>query len=445
MKHLPRRTFIRNSTLAGASLAALSPRLFAQEQPVSANESLAVALIGANGMGFSNLEMILNVPGVRAAAICDVDKRVLEAKAVSIERTTGKKPDTFTDFRRLLERKDIDAVIVGTPDHWHCLITTMACEAGKDVYCEKPLANTIEETDVMVQIARRTGRVVQVGQWQRSDKHWYDAIQFVHSGQLGRVRTVHAFAYIGWAAALRDLPDTEAPEWVDYDMWLGPAPKRPYNRNRFHGDFRWFWDYAGGLMTDWGVHLLDFALFGMKDATPRSVVASGGKMAYPDDPAETPDTMTALYEFEDFNLTWEHMAGVYEGPLGNYHGVTFTGENGVLRVNRDGWEVTPDGDAPDWIGTDRMKMDPVPFQAGDGQGHLNHMQNWVDCIKTRERPRADIEIGANIARVAHLGNIAYRTGRKIHWNAEKGRIEDDREARKLAEADYRKPWKLPKA
>ncbi len=443
MNPLSRRSFIRNSSLATASLGLVPQFLNASE--VAPSESVTVALIGANGMGSSDLETMLEVPGVKCAAICDVDQRVLETKARLAEMNTGVRPDIYTDFRKVLDRKDIDAVIIGTPDHWHCLMMAMACEAGKDVYCEKPVANSIEEAELMVKIAERTGRVVQVGQWQRSDQHWFDAVQYVQNGALGRIRVVHAFAYIGWINALTPVADSAPPDHVDYDMWLGPAPKRPFNKYRFHSDFRWFWDYAGGLMTDWGVHLLDFALFGMDQYVPKSVVAAGGKMAYPDDMAETPDTLSTVYEFDGWNLVWEQMAGIYDGPLGNYHGVHFTGENGRLHVNRDGWQVYPGHDGLPWQGEPVPKMEAVPWQANSGNGLLNHVTNFVDCIKTREKPTADIEIGAHIAKVAHLGNIAYRTGRKIYWDPEKMELTGDPEATALTRANYRSPWSLPQA
>ena len=210
----------------------------------------------------------------------------------------------YGDYRALLENPDLDAVVIGTPDHWHCLQMVEACEAGKDVYCEKPLANSIEESGLMVAAAKRYDRIVQIGQWQRSGPHWAEAIDFVHSGRLGRVRTVRAWAYMNWLPPVPNLPDEPAPEGVDYDMWLGPAPKRPFNRNRFHFNFRWYWDYAGGLMTDWGVHIIDIVLWGMQATAPNSIAASGGKLAYPDDAQETPDTLTALYEFDDFLMVW---------------------------------------------------------------------------------------------------------------------------------------------
>ena len=183
----------------------------------------------------------------------------------------------------MLENKDIDAIIVGTPDHWHCLNMVDACEAGKHIYQEKPIANSIEECNVMVKAAKKYNRIVQVGQWQRSGSQYDEAIKYVQSGKLGNIRLVKCWSYQGWMKPVPVVPDSAPPEGVDYKMWLGPAPQRPFNKNRFHFNFRWFWDYAGGLMTDWGVHEIDIALYAMNVKAPKSIIASGGKFAYPND------------------------------------------------------------------------------------------------------------------------------------------------------------------
>jgi len=433
-----RRNFIKKSALFGLGVGAFPTILKAGA--FSANEKIVVGLIGCKGMGFSNLNAFLSKPGVECAALCDVDSNVLNERAAEIEKMTGKKPALFGDYRKLLQQKDIDAVIVGTPDHWHCLQMIDACEAGKDVYCEKPLANTIEECNLMVAAAKRYNRVVQVGQWQRSDPHWQDAVNYIHEGHIGRVRTVKAWSNVGWKGSIPVVPDEPVPAGVDYDMWLGPAPKRPFNRNRFHFTFRWFWDYAGGLMTDWGVHLLDYALFGMNQYVPKSIMATGGKYAFPDDAMETPDTMTAVYDFGDFGLIWEHTVGIYGATYGRSHGVAFIGEHGTLVVSREGWEMIPETSG---FGV-KEGLEAVPLRKGTGKGLDLHVANFLDCIKTRKKPNCDIEIGAHIARFAHLGNIAYRLGRKLYWDGDNQQFIKDKEADKMAKANYRDPWKLPK-
>ncbi len=333
-----RRQFIKKSiySASGLTAASLLPGVIkVARSSVSANDKIIVGLIGCNGMGFANLQVFLKQPGVECAALCDVDSNVLNERAADTEEITGNKPELFGDFRKLLEMKDIDAVIIGTPDHWHCLPMVYACEAGKDVYVEKPLANTIEECNIMIKAARKYNRVVQVGQWQRSDPHWQDAVDFVQSGKQGRIRTVKVWSYVGWKSELPVLPDEPVPEGVNYDMWLGPAPGRPFNRNRFHFTFRWYWDYAGGLMTDWGVHLLDYALYGMNQYAPKSVISSGGKYAFPKDARQTPDTQQAIYEFDGFGVIWDHTIGIYGGSYGRGHGVAFIGEYGTLVVDRE--------------------------------------------------------------------------------------------------------------
>jgi len=425
--------------MAGAGLVAYLPSTArAASRIKGAADRIRVGAIGVNGMGMADLRKFLVNDGVECAALCDVDRNVLEERAAEAEKLQGSKPDLFGDYREILDRKDIDLVIIGTPDHWHCLPMVEACQAGKDVYVEKPIANSIQECNIMVEAARKYDRVVQVGQWQRSDPHWQNAVKFVRSGKLGTIRTVKAWAYIGWKDELPVMPDEPVPAGVDYDFWLGPAPKRPFNIYRFHFNFRWFWDYAGGLMTDWGVHLLDYALYGMDEYVPRSVMSSGGKYAYPNDARETPDTQYAIYEFEDFGLVWESAVGIAGGCYGREHGVAFLGQNGTLVVDRRGWEVIPE------VSQGKPKIEAVPFQPkSEESGLYPHVDNFLDCVITREVPKASIEIGAHIARFAQLGNIALRTGRKVYWDHEKQQFINDDDANEFVKARYRAPWKKP--
>jgi predicted dehydrogenase len=434
-----RREFIKKSAVMGVGMG-LFPTIL-KAGSASANDKLVVGLIGCKGMGFSNLKAFLDQPGVECAALCDVDSNVLNERATETETITGKKPALYKDFRKMLEQKDIDAVIVATPDHWHCLQMVYACEAGKDVYCEKPLANTIEECNIMVKAAQRYNKIVQVGQWQRSDAHWQNAVEYLRAGHIGRIRSVKSWSNVGWKGSIPVLPDEPVPAGVDYDMWLGPAPKKPFNMNRFHFTFRWYWDYAGGLMTDWGVHILDYALFGMNQYVPKSIMSTGGKYAFPDDAMETPDTMMAVYDFGDFGLLWEHTVGIYgAGYGGRGHGIAFVGEYGTLVVDRQGWEVIPESRG---FGV-KEGLETVPLQKSSGRGLNLHVANFIDCIKTREKPNCDIEIGAHIARFAHLGNIAYRLGRRLNWDGDKQQFINDKEANAFVKAQYRAPWKLPK-
>jgi len=418
--------------------AAMPSALHGLPRIVAPSDRLNVAAIGINGMGWADLTALLKLPDVNCVALCDVDKNVLDKRVAELAQK-GIKVKAYGDYRKLLEDKSIDAVVIGTPDHWHCLQMTDACAAGKDVYVEKPIGNSIAECRAMVAAQERHQRVVQVGQWQRSQQHFKDAIDFVYSGKLGQIRLVKAWAYMGWMKSIPKQPDGTPPPGVDYDTWLGPAQKRPFNPNRFHFNFRWYWDYAGGLMTDWGVHLLDYALLGMKAENPRSIMAAGGKFAYPDDAAETPDTLTTVYEFDGFNIQWEHAIGIDGGPYGRDHGIAFIGNNGTLVLDRGGWEVIPEKEK------NQPKMEAVPRQQKVDNGLDLHAKNFVEVIKSRKFSdlHTPVQAGANVAIHAQMGNIAFKTGKKIYWDKEKGEFKDG-DANKLLAATYHNGYKLPK-
>ena len=433
-----RRNFIKTSAMATAGVGMVAGMPMAMNACKGANDKLVCGLIGAKGMGFEDLKAFLRQENTECGAICDVDGNVLNRRIADVEKIQGSKPKAFKDFRKMLEEPGIDVIIIGTPDHWHCLPFVYAAQEGKHIYCEKPLGNYIEEINVMERAAERYNSIVQVGQWQRSDKHWQDAVEFIHSGKLGNIRTIKAWAYLAWVRSLPIKPDEAVPKGVDYDFWLGPAKARPFNMNRFHFNFRWFWDYAGGLMTDWGVHILDYALFGMQSKAPKSVMSMGGKFAYPDDAQETPDSMQALYDFEDYTLLWDHAIGIGRGHYGKEHGIAFIGNNGTMIIDRSGWEVIPEGGK-------NPKMEKVEFTKGDGQGLNNHMADFIKAIKKNDRnTNCNIEIAANTARVAHLGNLALKTGQRLYWDAEKSTFIDNDAANSLLVPTYRAPWELPK-
>jgi predicted dehydrogenase len=455
---MERRNFLKN-TLAGAALLSAPSfahgglsGIFGQQAP---SNKVKVALIGCRNQGFSNLSAFLQYPEVECVSLCDIDDEWLNKRAAEVEKKSGKNPAQLVkDWRRVIDNPDVDVVIIGTPDHWHCLPMIAACEAGKDVYVEKPLSNTIEECNLMVKAARKYNRIVQVGQWQRSDPHWDEAAAFVQSGKLGHVRTVKVWAYQTSKWTLPRVPDSNPPAGVDYEMWLGPAPKRPYNENRFHYNFRFFWDYAGGLTADWGVHLLDYALKGMNVGLPQYVYGSGGKFAYPDDAMETPDTLMATFKYPDFNIVWDHACGIGTGLFDRPEGLAFFGENGTLLLTRGGWEVRPEmhnrgRSFPYCYPCDAerkpeaARMEGVAWQKGAGKGLYNHVGNLLDCIKTRELPNCDIAIGAEVAKLSHLANISCRVGKALAWD-DKTNTFNDKKANELIKAHYRAPWKLPK-
>lgn len=438
-----RRKFLQDSsTLVAGSilLPSLSNNAFAIfKNKISPSDQVNVGAIGINGMGWADLTAVLKVPGVNIVALCDVDANVLDKRMndltkLNVDTARIKK---YADYRKLLDQKDIDVVLIGTPDHWHALQMIHACQAGKDVYVEKPVGNSIEECRAMVAAQQHYNKIVQAGQWQRSQQHFKDAVDYLRSGKLGNVRTVKVWCYQGWMKPDVKRPDTAAPPGVNYPMWLGPAPTRPFNASRFHFNFRWFWDYAGGLMTDWGVHLMDYAIYGMNASVPKSVSALGGIFAYPDLAQETPDTLGALYEFDKFNLIWDHALGIDNGLFGKDHGIAFIGDNGTLELDRGGWEVIEEIHAKQKAKVERKKS--------SDNGLEKHMVNFIAAVKSRkaEDLNCPIQTGAHIATVCQIGNIAFRTQQKLMWDKEKNQFTDKEVNKKYMMKEYHNGYKLP--
>jgi predicted dehydrogenase len=453
MKHKSRREFIKESIAVGAvagssvlgSGTALGINAASQGRVLGANDRIRIGLVGCGGQGRADLDKAIRIKNIECIALCDVDDSQTNRTANMVEVVTTQKPGfTSRDFRKLLDLKDLDAVIVGTPDHWHALPTIMACQAGKDVYVEKPLSVSIGEGRAIVTAARKYDRVVQMGTQQRSAPHYRDAVEYVKSGTLGKIRLVRTWAYLDWKGETPVLPDSDPPPTVDYDLWLGPAGKRPFNKNRFHSTFRWYWDYSGGLMTDWGAHMIDIANWGMGIKAPSSAVSIGGKYGYPNDAMETPDNQQAIWDFPELKLSmiWEHALGVGRGPEAREHGVAFHGNNGVLVIDRASWEVYPETDS---INKKRIfKMPGVPrMSAGSADYHGYHVKNFFDCMRSRQRPNSDVEIGHNSMIACHLANIAQRLGRQVKWNVDKEMMINDPEAQREVMREYRAPWKLP--
>ncbi|MBO7466578.1 MAG: Gfo/Idh/MocA family oxidoreductase [Bacteroidaceae bacterium] len=428
-----RRDFLRQSAtvLAAGMLMPHALHAGAPKKQTAASDRLNVALVGCRSMGWHDLSDIMRYPGTSCVALCDIDSGILSSRAAEAEKNWGKRPALYGDYRRVLERDDVDIIVVGTPDHWHCLITTDACSAGKDVYVEKPLANSIAECDAMVAAAQRYGRVVQVGQQQRSAELWHSMKQYIDSGELGHIGRVNVWANFSYAAILNPAQDGPVPEGVDFDMWLGPAPKRTFNASRFHGSWRMFWDYGGGLLTDWGVHLLDMALWGMDvEGMPQRVVAAGGNLAYPNNFSETFDTLSVTYQFPDYLIQWSNVA-IESGPYGRNYGLEFKGTNGTLIANRESWEVIPQGD--------KLEAKLVKPSNND---HLDHTKNFLDCVKRRDMQTAcPITNGSLCAKYAHIGNIAARTHQVLTYDDSKHTFYN-READRFITPAYRKPWKL---
>ena len=435
---MKRKEFIKQSVLiAGAGMTYPTyASLLNRSAIIGANDRLRFGAIGINGMGWADTKALLKVPNVELVAICDVDQNVLEKRKTELDKK-GIYVKIYSDYRKLLEQKDIDAVVIGTPDHWHALMMIHASEAGKHIYVEKPIGNSIGECRSMVGAQERYGNVVQVGQWQRSQQHFQDAVNYIKTGVLGPIRTVKVWCYQGWMRPDPIVANSAPPKGVDYKSWLGPAPIIPFNSSRFHFHFRWFWDYAGGLMTDWGVHLLDYALLGMEASLPKSIVGLGGKYAYPNLAEETPDTLTTLYEFDNFNLVWDSAMGIDNGSYGRDHGIAFIGNNATLILNRGGWEVIEERQSENKVAK--------PLVKPSDNGLDKHAQNFIDAIRsnTPQSVNCSVQQGAHVATVAQMGNISYRSGQKVVWDQNASQFTDSAINREYLTSKYQNGYLLP--
>jgi predicted dehydrogenase len=424
---MERRTFVA----AGLSAASYS-------RVLGANDRIGVALIGAGGQGRGDWGRFLKQPDVDPVAVCDVYQPHLD----KAREMSGGKAKGFADFRKLLEVKEADAVIVATPDHWHAIPSVMACQAGKDVYCEKPLSLTIREAQVMLKAARKYNRVMQTGSQQRSGEHYARAVEIIRSGKLGKVAHVSAGHVRNSMPGFGKPPDGAPPAGLDWNMWLGPAPYKPYNPLRCIYNFRWFWDYSGGQMTNWGAHNLDIARWAMNVTYPISVSAYGGRYAV-EDGGETPDVQEVIYQYPGFILTWSvrEMNGMSKG------GFEFHGTKGNLSLGRSGFKVTSEswGETDDDGKKKKNAKKPMIDEINDpgSEQPVAHVRNFLDCVKSRKRPNADVEEGCATAVMCHLGNLATRLGRSLRWDAEKGEIAGDADANRRLHKEYRKPWVLP--
>ncbi len=437
-----RRNFIRNAsvTTAGVSLSSVIPRM-AEMPMMSPSDNVNVALVGCRNMGFGILQHHLSDPGVNCVAMCDIDDSILNERSAEVRKTFNQSPKLYKDFRKLLEQKDIDAVIVGTPDHWHCLITVSALQAGKHVYCEKPMANTIAECNIMVKAANYYNKqIVQIGQQQRSGFVFQKAMEFIKTGRIGKLRRVNIWANFNYGAGQNIIPDEPVPAGVDFDMWLGPAPIRTFNKTRFHGVWRMFWDYGGGLMSDWGVHLLDIGLWA-KDINrpPEKVLVYGANTFHEKRSRETFDSMTVIYPKDDFVINWDMTAGVEKGPYDSSYGLVFIGDLGTIVLDRSKLIINPEWDSQ----AKKPKTEEYKFTEGK-ESHGDHVKNFLDCIRTGSKPACPPETGRAAALHVHIPNIAARTGEPVLlWDDTNNRFTNSTAANELITPVYRKPWALP--
>jgi predicted dehydrogenase len=444
---ISRRDFVETVGVVAGASALLGAS--GTSSGASANEKIRLALIGAGSRGNQLLDSFLKEPDVEIIAVADVDDRHAGETAERIKKSKSNAPDTARDYRSMLDRKDLDGVIIATPDHWHALPSIHAVLAGKDVYVEKPVAHNVAEGQAMLKAARKTNNIMAVGTQQRSSSHFQKAVEIVRSGKLGKIFWVQTWNFENISpVGMGKYPDCEAPSYVDYDRWLGPAPQHAFNPNRFHLLFRWFFDYAGGMMSDWGVHLNDIVLWALDSKGPKSVYTTGGIFTT-DDERDTPDTMQVVYEFPQCTLTYSMRKGNGLKYNGHDYGILFCGTDGSLLLDRSGFEVTPDkvvlpygiklvhGDRP----IRKIELKPESSKGVDGQNA--HVRNFLDCVKSRALPTSDIAIAQRSTNTCHLGNISYRLGRKLEWDAEHETFKNDPEANALLTREPRKGYELP--
>ncbi|MCI0356927.1 MAG: Gfo/Idh/MocA family oxidoreductase [Planctomycetaceae bacterium] len=435
-----RRTLLESSAATGmlAALAAMNRR-----RAVAANDKISICMVGIRGRGGSVLSTFASMPEVEVRYVCDLDAGVLAAGVERVAERTGTKPTALGDYRKSLEDKTLDAIVLGTPDHWHALPTIHACQAGKDVYVEKPDGHNIIEGQTMVAAAKKHGRVVQLGTQSRSGPHFLACMEYLKTGALGKVRFAKA-----WESAQQGSigkpADGKPPPGVDYDMWLGPAPLRPFNPARFHGNWRWFFDYGTGDLGNDGVHRLDYSRWALQTAAaakgetvpdlPRAVSAHGGKY-YFDDAQEWPDTLMVTYDFAPGYLMTYEMRVWNSYPLdGEGEGAAVCGDNGYVVLGNSRWRAYDR----------RGKL--IKDEQGSYAGDAAHVKNFLDCMRSRARPAADLEtIGHPSSLLCHLGNAAWRAGRTLHFDPATYTFKGDDAANQfLTRPEYRKPWVLPK-
>jgi predicted dehydrogenase len=448
-----KRRQILEAAALGALVGARSASARQGASPASPGERIGVGMIGVGNFGTANLRQFLRHSDVDIVAVCDVVPSSVE-KAIAL---SGGKARAYRDYRRLLEDRDVDAVVITTPEHWHAIMCIDACDAGKDVYVEKPVAHHVRDGRLMVAAARRNQRIVQVGTQQRSGLHFQRAVRYVREGRIGDVHYATCWNHSPLATP-RTLVKGGPPEGMDWDMWLGPAPKLPYEEVMNVGR-RGYWDFWGGMLTEWGSHLADIVLWAMEVQGPETVVAVGGR--YHKTEGEIPDTLQVSYRFPKFVLHYSILHHNSFGPNGDpgaarfgSYGMQFHGSKGTLFVDRGGFRVTPqttrqeEKDRPEAPSPPDMRApgfyyttDVLAEQADSSLQHEPHVRNFLDCVKSRKDPVAPIEAGHYANTVCRLGNIAYRVGRALRWDAVREEVVGDPEANRLAVGTYRDPWR----
>jgi predicted dehydrogenase len=461
----PRKQMKNEATLAPSSMSrrkfvattAVGLTALSATRVLGANERINVGLIGFGLIGRFHLAALKAQPDVQVSAITDAHQGRLEQGA----EMAGSHPAKYRDFRKLIADKNVDAVYVATPDHWHALMTMLACDAGKDVYVEKPLTLFVREGRWMLEVARRTKRVIQVGTQNRSGPPFQQARELIGQGRLGQIVSASNNNSRNVMPGFGNPPDGTPPPELDYDMWLGPAPRRPYNPNRSIYHFRWFWDYSGGQATNLGQHSLDLVHWMLDVKAPKSVYSLGGRWFLKDN-CEVPDTQDVIMEYPGFTVTCQYREATAGRSGLGMGGLTFYGTYGCLPISRAGFELHPDpkvnpnntvagilGVKGHPVGGPQLEpeepakswTEPAKDDSGDAiKDYARHARNFLDCVKSRKQPLSDLESGHQVVTACHLSNLSLRLGRKLVWDAAKEEVAGDREANAMLTRPYRKPW-----
>lgn len=447
MSNVTRRQFHQHTAAAGLATALGASRVF------GANERLRIGFIGLGNRGDQVLDGFLEHKDCEVVAICDLYQPYLDFAAQKI----GNSPKQFKDYQRLLEEKNLDAVAINTPDHWHALQMIQACQAGKDVYVEKPLSLCVAEGRKMVEAARKHDRIVQVGLMRRSAPACREAAELIRQGGIGRVTRVRAFHVLNETPQGIGQPSNDQPPaGLDWEAWLGPAPMVPYNKNRTFYRFRWFYDYSGGQLTNFGVHYLDIIHWALGQDAPLAVTAMGGKFALQDN-REIPDTLEVLWHYPGNTLvSFSQINANAVPPAGRNGEIEFRGTKGTLYIRWNGYEVVPEVLTPNEVPA-RTPLDRVtersyrkgaqaviqPSQKTGPDSTPLHVRNFLDCIRSRKRPNCDVEIGHRDTSAALIGNIAQKTRAYLEWDAKAERFANHEPANRFLSYTYRAPYQFP--
>jgi predicted dehydrogenase len=451
-----RRKFLQ----AGTGLALSAPAIItsakaggARYAPAFQDKKPRVGLIGTGWYGKCDLFRLIQVAPVEVVSLCDVDKKMLAdaAEMVAARQASKKTPRTYSDYRAMLKEKDLDIVLIATPDHWHALPMIAAVEAGADIYVQKPISVDIVEGQAMLAAARKHKRVVQVGTQRRSTPHLVEAIeQIIKPGKLGKIGLVEIYCYYHMRTR-ENPPDTAPPDHLDYEMWTGPAPMRPYNKLVHPRSWRAFMEYGNGIVGDMCIHMLDTARWMLNLGWPKSVSSSGGILVDKNSKANITDTQTATFEFPEFPVVWQHRTYGHPPDPKYPWGLTIYGDKGTLKASVMSYDFIPMDKNAQPIHKDvtyELEQYPEDKTEKDLERHVApairyHMQDFLRAIEKRSRPVADIEEGHISTASCVLANVSLKLGRTLGWDAAKGRVVNDAEANKLLRREYRRPWKHP--